>query len=428
MYVDINTIYLCLAVTFGFAMAWGIGANDVSNAMGTSVGSKALTLKQALVVAAIFEFLGAFLAGSEVTSTIRKDIINPAVLTGSPDLFIIGMLASLLAAGLWLLLASTFGWPVSTTHTIVGAIIGFGIAVLGIDAIQWKQFYSIVAGWVCSPLLGAALAYTLFISTQRLIFDKENPIHAAKKVVPFYILTASWIVYMIVASKSYKLGYNLGLGISFLYATILSIITAVISKVIVNRLQLNPDDDLESHFTNVEKIFSILMIFTACAMAFAHGSNDVANAVGPVAAIVDAVKFGHIPQHAHVSKWILLMGGVGIIVGLATYGHKVMATVGIKITQLTPSRGFAATLAAATTVVLASSTGLPISTTHTLIGAILGVGLARGIHALNLTVIKRIFICWIVELPAGALMSVCLFNLIRYAIESYTGITVTVQG
>lgn len=413
--MDPNSVYLWLAVIFGFTMAWGIGANDVSNAMGTSVGSKALTLRQAILIAAVFEFLGAFLAGSEVTSTIRKDIINPAVLSNSPDLFIIGMLASLLASGIWLFIASTFGWPVSTTHTVVGAIIGFGLAALGFEGIQWQQFFSIVSGWIFSPLLGAALAYTLFISTQRLIFDKKNPIAAAKKIVPFYILIASWIVFMIIASKSYQLGFvQLNFGQAFLFSTLCSIVMALISKLLVNRLKLNPDDDLQAHFTNVEKIFTILMIFTACAMAFAHGSNDVANAVGPVAAIVDVINFGDIPQYTHVPKWVLLMGGLGIIFGLATYGHKVMATVGTKITQLTPSRGFAATLAAATTVVLASSTGLPISTTHTLVGAILGVGLARGLHALNLNVIRRIFICWIIELPAGALLSVCFFHILKY--------------
>lgn len=417
--MDINSLYFWLAVIFGSAMAWGIGANDVSNAMGTSVGSKALTIRQALIIASIFEFLGSFLAGSEVTSTIRKGIIDPAILQNAPDVFVLGMLASLLSSGVWLLIASLFGWPVSTTHTIVGAIIGFGIALLGPSEIQWDQVVSIILGWVFSPLLGAAFAYALFTSSQIWIFDKANPIIAAKKVIPFYIFLASWIVYMIITSKSYQLGYPLSFTQSILVSTGLSLITASISIWAVNHLRLNPADDIKSHYTNVEKIFAILMIFTACAMAFAHGSNDVANAIGPVAAIIDVISSGNLGSQAEIPLWVLLMGALGIVCGLAMYGHKVIATVGSKITLLTPSRGFAATLSAAITVVLASCTGLPISTTHTLVGGVLGVGLARGLHALNLNVVKTIFICWIVTLPAGALLAIGFYHLLQTAITIY---------
>lgn len=393
-------------------MAWGIGANDVSNAMGTSVGSGALTIRQAILIAAIFEFLGSLLAGSEVTSTIRKDIIDPAMFSDY-GLFMLGMLASLLAAGVWLLVASLFGWPVSTTHTIVGAIVGFGAASLGADAIKWEKVISIIGGWVFSPLLGAALSYILFISAQNLIFNKKEPILAAKKVVPIYILLASFIIYMIIASKLHLLGINLSSLLKFLIAITLSIITALAGKLIVSKLHLDPKDDVKSHFTNVEKIFAVLMIFTACTMAFAHGSNDVANAIGPVAAIIDILSVGYIPETSAVPIWVLLMGGAGIVCGLAMYGHKVIATIGNKITQLTPSRGFAATLSAATTVVLASSTGLPISTTHTLVGGVLGVGLARGMHALNINVVKNIFISWIVTLPAGAILAIVFYHLLK---------------
>jgi PiT family inorganic phosphate transporter len=409
--VEHGTLYLILAAAFGLFMAWGIGANDVANAMGTSVGSRALSLRQAVVIAAIFEFLGAVLAGGQVTATIRKGIIDPGLLMGSPELLVFGMLASLLAAGVWLMVASYFGWPVSTTHSIVGAIVGFAIVGVGIAAVQWAKVASIVASWVVSPLLAGTLAFALFRSVQRLIFDAEDPFRAAKRYVPMYIFLVGFIIALVTLLKGLKhVGLELAAGQSYLLAAVAGLLAMAIGTLLVRRIRLQADADRDFHFANVERVFAVLMVFTASAMAFAHGSNDVANAIGPVAAIVGVVQSGGaVVQKSALPLWVLVVGALGIVAGLATYGVRVMAVVGERITELTPSRGFAATLAAAATVVVASGTGLPISTTHTLVGAVLGVGIARGIAAINLRVVRSIFMSWIVTLPAGAILSMAFF-------------------
>jgi len=413
--VEHGTLYLILAAAFGLFMAWGIGANDVANAMGTSVGSRALSLRQAVVIAAIFEFLGAVLAGGQVTATIRKGIIDPGLLAGNPELLVFGMLASLLAAGVWLMVASYFGWPVSTTHSIVGAIVGFAIAGIGFAAVQWAKVGSIVASWVVSPLLAGALAFALFRSVQRLIFDAGDPFRAAKRYVPMYIFLVGFIIALVTVLKGLKhVGLELSLAQSYGLAAGAGLLAMTIGTILVRRIRLQADADRDFHFTNVERVFAVLMVFTACAMAFAHGSNDVANAIGPVAAIVGVVQSGgEVAQKSALPLWVLVVGAVGIIAGLATYGFRVMAVVGERITELTPSRGFAATLAAAATVVVASGTGLPISTTHTLVGAVLGVGMARGIAAINMRVAQNIFMSWIVTLPAGAILSMAFFFLLK---------------
>jgi PiT family inorganic phosphate transporter len=416
--VEHATIFLMLAATFGLFMAWGIGANDVANAMGTSVGSRALTLRQAILIAAIFEFLGAVLAGGQVTATIRKGIIDPGLLAGTPELLVFGMLASLLAAGIWLLVASHFGWPVSTTHSIVGAIVGFGIVGIGVAAVQWGKLGSIVASWVVSPLLAGALAFALFRTVQRLIFDAEDPFRSAKRYVPVYIFLVGFIIALVTLLKGLKhVGLDLSTGQSYLLATVAGLITMIIGAVLVQRVRLQKEADRDFHFANVERVFAVLMVFTACAMAFAHGSNDVANAIGPVAAIVGVIQSGgDVLQKSALPLWVLIVGAIGIVTGLATYGFRVMAVVGERITELTPSRGFAATLGAATTVVVASGTGLPISTTHTLVGAVLGVGLARGIAAINLRVVRNTLVSWVVTLPAGALLSILFYFVLKSAL------------
>jgi PiT family inorganic phosphate transporter len=416
--VEHATIFLMLAATFGLFMAWGIGANDVANAMGTSVGSRALTLRQAILIAAIFEFLGAVLAGGQVTATIRKGIIDPGLLAGTPELLVFGMLASLLAAGIWLLVASHFGWPVSTTHSIVGAIVGFGIVGIGVAAVQWGKLGSIVASWVVSPLLAGALAFALFRTVQRLIFDAEDPFRSAKRYVPVYIFLVGFIIALVTLLKGLKhVGLDLSTGQSYLLATVAGLITMIIGAVLVQRVRLQKEADRDFHFANVERVFAVLMVFTACAMAFAHGSNDVANAIGPVAAIVGVIQSGgDVLQKSALPLWVLIVGAIGIVTGLATYGFRVMAVVGERITELTPSRGFAATLGAATTVVVASGTGLPISTTHTLVGAVLGVGIARGIAAINLRVVRNILVSWVVTLPAGALLSILFYFVLKSAL------------
>ncbi len=391
-------------------MAWGIGANDVANAMGTSIGSKVLTIKQAVLIAGVFEFAGAYLAGGQVTSTIRKGIIDSGAVAQSPDLLIFGMLASLVAAGVWLLIASNNGWPVSTTHTIVGAIVGFAIVGLGEDAVKWSEVGNIVASWVVSPLISGALAFFLFRSVQKLILNTDNPIANAKKFVPMYIFATGFMIALVTLFKGLKhIGLELTNGQSYMVAVAVGLVVMGCGMYFISRIKIDPTDDKDFHFANVEKIFAVLMVVTACAIAFAHGSNDVANAVGPMAAVISIASEGVVSQESAMPSWILLVGGVGIVLGLAMYGKKVIETVGQKITELTPSRGFACQLAASTTVVIASGTGLPISTTHTLVGAVLGVGFARGIGALNLGVVGNIFMSWIITRPAGAFLSIFFF-------------------
>ncbi|NRA54966.1 MAG: inorganic phosphate transporter [Gammaproteobacteria bacterium] len=404
-----------LAGVFGLFMAWGIGANDVANAMGTSVGSKALTIKQAIIIAMVFEFAGAYLAGGEVTSTIRKGIIDSAYFVDSPELLVYGMIASLLAAGIWLLLASYLGWPVSTTHSIVGAIVGFAAVGVSADAVTWSKVGGIVGSWLITPLISGIFAYLIFMSAQKLIFNTSDPLANARRYVPFYMALSGFMLSLVTIKKGLKhIGIHFETNEALLTAGGIGLVVGLIGVVLIKRLKVDPKADKEMHYASVEKVFAILMIVTACCMAFAHGSNDVANAIGPLAAVVSIVENGgEINKQATLVWWILPLGGVGIVLGLAIFGSRVMATIGQGITHLTPSRGFAAELAAATTVVLASSTGLPISTTQTLVGAVLGVGMARGIAALNMGVIRNIVISWVVTLPAGAVLSIGIFYMLK---------------
>jgi len=409
-------VFIGMAVVFGLYMSWGIGANDVANAMGIPVGSGAITVKQAIIIAAIFEFAGAFIAGGTVTKTIRKGIIDPSSIADSPELLVYGMLAALLAAGIWLMIASTKGWPVSTTHTIVGAIVGFAVAGIGVDAVNWAKIGSIVASWLVSPLIGGVIALLLMISIRKLILNTENPFARAKTWGPVYVFLVGWIVSLVTMFKGLKhLKLELSMGESFVAATIIGIIVAIIGRMMINRVKVDDDADRDYHYASVEKAFTPLMIFTACAMAFAHGSNDVANGIGPMAAVLSVVQSGgDIGQKAGLPVWILLVGGGGIVLGLATMGYKVMQTIGTKITELTPTRGYCATLAAATTVVLASKTGLPVSTTQIAVGAVMGVGLARGVGAIDMRVIGNIVLSWFITLPAGAVLAAAFFFVFKF--------------
>ena len=412
--MEAQIVYIGLAAAFGIFMAWGIGANDVANAMATSVGSKALTIRQAILVAAVFEFLGAVLAGGGVTSTIRKEIVDAELLADSPELLVYGMLAALLAAGTWLFVASKKGWPVSTTHTIVGAIIGFAAVGIGVEAVQWDQVTTIIASWVVSPLLAGFVAYLIFMSVQYLILQHDDPLAQARRYVPFYMFLAAFLITLVTILKGLKhVGLDFSLQESYGLAAIIGVIIAAVGRVAIQRIKPDPLAEKKQHFHTVERVFAILMVVTACAMAFAHGSNDVANAIGPLAAVVSVAQSGSVSASAALPLWVLVLGGLGIVIGLATYGVNVIATVGKKITQLTPSRGFAAELAAATTIVIASGTGLPVSTTQTLVGAVLGVGLARGIVAIDLKVVTRIFVSWVITIPAGAVLAIIFFFTFR---------------
>lgn len=414
---EYGNVFLILACLFGFFMAWGVGANDVANAMGTSVGSGALTIRQAIVIAVLLEFTGAYLAGGSVTETIRKGIIDPTMplLLENPNLLVYGMLASLLSAGTWLLVATHFGWPVSTTHSIIGAIVGFAAVGISAEAVSWGKVGAIVASWVISPLMSGLFSFFIFISVQRLILNTDHPFRNAKRYMPLYMLLVGFMMSMVTLIKGLKhiglgLDYTKSIGLSLLFGLVIMFIG---SKALA-KIKQDTQADRAFSYSSVEKVFGVMMIFTACSMAFAHGSNDVANAVGPLAAVVSVVySGGDIISKSAVPPWVLLLGAAGIVVGLATWGYKVIATIGSHITELTPSRGFAAELAAASTVVMASGLGLPISTTHTLVGAVLGVGMARGIGALNLRVIGTIFMSWLITLPAGAILAIVFFHILK---------------
>lgn len=457
--MSVETTLLVVALMSGFYMAWNIGANDVANAMGTSVGAGSLTLTQAVILAAVLEFSGAFFAGSDVSETVMRGIVNPLVFEDSPKLFIYGMLGSLLAAGSWLQVASYFGWPVSTSHSIVGAILGFGLVKGGIEAVHWDTVGYIAVSWIVSPVLGGSLAFITFGILNRLIFFKAHPIRAAKKVFPWIVFVVGFLLscyFFFKAIHVIHVPVFAGIFASFLVGTIAMVISRhFILKIRENRTskplgrlqdpqvltgldrvlkhlrrtkriannevrfqigmlhdevktlregveKRNQVEVNQSEYRDVERIFAFLQIVSAGLMAFAHGANDVANAIGPLAAVVAVLHSDSLVLPSTIPVWILCLGGGGIVIGLASWGWRVIETIGKKITALTPSRGFAAEFGAATTILLASKLGLPVSTTHTLVGAVLGVGLARGISALNLNTLRDIVISWIITVPAGA--------------------------
>jgi PiT family inorganic phosphate transporter len=396
-------------------MTWGIGANDVANALGTSVGSGAITVRTAIIVAAVFEFAGAALAGGSVTKTIRKGIIDPSAIADRPELLVFGMLAALLAAGCWLALASFRGWPVSTTHSIVGAIVGFAVAGIGIDAVAWGKIGQIVASWVVSPVLGGLVAFGLMMSIRKLILQADKPFESAVRWAPIYLFLVGFVISLVTIFKGLKhLNIDLNGYESAAVAALIGIITALIGQRAIRRVSINETMDQTAHLASVERVFAPMIVFTACAMAFAHGSNDVANGVGPLAAVYGLIHSGgEVTQKLAMPLWILALGGGGIVLGLVTYGYRVMRTIGTKITALTPTSGFCATVAAALTVVIASRTAMPVSTTHIAVGAVMGVGMARGIAAIDLRVIGSIFASWIVTLPAGGILAALFFFMLK---------------
>jgi inorganic phosphate transporter, PiT family len=466
-------IILTLAIIFGLYMAWGIGANDVANAMGTSVGSGALTLRRAVIIAAVFEFSGAVLVGTHVSETVRKGIVDPALFTGDGLSFMLGMLASLLAAGVWLQIASYKGWPVSTTHSIVGAVVGFGVVYGGVSAIHWDKVGMIAASWIISPLLAGTLSYLIFRLLLRRIFYGYNPLRSAKKLAPYIVFCVFVILTLTLVFKGLKnMNLDLGLATAFALASAVGLVASLVSAWLVSRMQVNIESQTNNRdeiitdpavihslqkaakhlervqkastgsvkgevsgalnevrrlryeserryrfhtnsaeYQQVEKLFVYLQILSASFVAFAHGANDVANAIGPMSAVISVALAGgeSVAAISPVPLWVLGLGGLGIVVGLATWGWRVMETVGRNITQLTPTRGFSAEIAAALTIILASKLGLPISTTHTLVGAVVGVGLARGISAVNLITLRDVVMSWFITLPAGASLAIVFF-------------------
>lgn len=479
--IGVDTILLGIALVFGLYMAWNIGANDVANAMGTSVGSKALTLKQAVIVAAIFEFAGAFLVGAHVTNTVRKGLFNPEIFSDDLYLLVYGMLAALLAAGAWLQIATFFGLPVSTTHSIVGAVVGFVLILQGYDAVNWGKVGNVAASWIVSPLLSGIISYLLFSRIRKKIFDSPDPMRSTKKATPYLVFSVFLVLTLVMVCKGLKhlhldLDFPEALGI----AALIGLAAALGSYILVNKfykdedfpdLAVSPDEPEEdtaitteleqvpkilgsiTNDTNdvlktrigkieaevkhlideikagtyskfireareastqqAEKIFAKLQILSACFVAFSHGANDVANAIGPLAAVFDILLNQSVSMEVAVPLWILALGGVGIVIGLATWGYKVIYTIGQKITELTPTRGFSAEFGAAITILIASRFGLPVSTTHTLVGAVLGVGFARGVSSINLKVVKDIIAAWFITLPASAILAIVFVYILR---------------
>lgn len=407
-------IFILLALAIGLFMAWNIGANDVANAMGTSVGSGALTLRQAVLVAAVFEFGGAVLVGAHVTSTIKGGILSPELFADTPEIFMFGMAAALLGAAIWLLVATVMGLPVSTTHSIVGAVVGFGIITVGWGNVNWGTMASIVMSWVVSPLCGGLLAFLTFTFISRKIILADSPYDATVRWAPYLVAVVGFTLSLSILYKGLK---NLNLDLPFSMAGPVCLAISVILGFAMRIWLARRHRPAGFSVVAVERLFAGLQVVTACYVAFAHGANDVANAIGPLAGIMQVYQDGTLAAKAPVPIWILGLGGVGIVAGLATYGYKVIMTIGHQITTMTPTRGFSAEFGAATTVLAASRLGLPISTTHTLVGAVIGVGFARGLAALNLRVIRNIVTSWIITIPAAGMISVIAF----YALRSLFG-------
>ncbi|GAX87805.1 inorganic phosphate transporter, PiT family [Lebetimonas natsushimae] len=378
-----NDVYLLIAVVFGAYMAMNIGANDVANNVGPTVGSGALSLTGAIIIAAIFEASGALIAGADVTNTIRKGIIDLHTF-GNVEIFIWAMMAALLAAALWLNLATYLKAPVSTTHSIVGGVMGAGIAAGGFNVVHWITMGKIAASWVISPIIGGIIAALFLYAIKKSIVFKDDKVNAAKKWVPFYISVMTWAFITYIIMKGFKhiwgdvvafLPFPYSKKPLFWEAAVIGLIFAIISYFWL-KAKLNKEE-IENTRKGINKYFIVPLIFSAALLSFAHGANDVANAVGPLAAIADAVINGGISAKAEIPFWVMVIGGVGISFGLALYGPRLIKTVGKEITKIDPIRGFCIALAAAITVIIASQLGLPVSSTHIAVGAVFGVGFLR---------------------------------------------------
>ncbi|MEN8374114.1 MAG: inorganic phosphate transporter [Gemmatimonadota bacterium] len=417
--MDLGSGLLVVTLIGGAYMAWNIGANDVANAMGTSVGSGALTLKKAIILAAIFEFLGALLVGSHVTDTIRKGIVEVSLFapTGpagadGPLLLALGMLAALISAGAWLHVATHLALPVSTTHSIVGAVVGIGVATFGLAGVDWGTMLEIVLSWFASPVLGALLGFLTFVFIRRRILQSEDPAGASRKIGPYLVGLVVTIIFLSFIYKALKNvieapPFALAVGVSLA----LGAVATLASRPLIKRADAHPGGPYE----HVERMFAVLQVATAIFVAFAHGANDVANAVGPLASVVTLARTGfqEIATTVPVPLWVLLLGGVGIVLGLATLGYRVIETVGRQITEMTPTRGFCAEFGAAATVLIASRMGIPVSTTHTLVGGVIGVGLAQGMAALNMRVVRNIIASWLATVPIAAAFSMTIYFVLR---------------
>ena len=391
-----------------FYMAWSIGANDVANSMATAVGAKAITHKQAVIIAGVLVFLGAVFVGPNVTETIKSDIIH--VNDFSPLVLKLGFISALLAAAIWVTLSTWKEMPISTTHSIIGALMGFGIIASGINSVNWLKISSVAASWALSPLFGCILSFLVFKIIVRLIFAKKEPVKSARFVGPIII---AFTIFLVTNSLFFKTPLSDRFNITVLEGIIISIIVSIIGGLICIFLFRKIKAKGEEDYYTVEKIFKKLQIGTSCYVAFSIGANDVANAIGPVAGIIPLVNAGEMSQSTPIPIWLLALGGFGIAIGALTWGKKVIKTVGSRITNLTNTRGFSVDFGAATTVLVASKLGMPISTSHTVIGAVIGVGLARGLEAVNLNIIKKIVVSWLLTLPIAAATCIGIFLCLR---------------
>ena len=405
---------LGVAALIGFYMAANIGANDLANAMGTSVGSGALTMNQAVVVSMIANMVGAVLAGGHVTNTIRKGMIDPSLLSGSPEVLLLGMFAALLSAGIWVQVATHFGLPVSTTHSIVGAVVGFGIMAVGFTAVSWGTVVAIVLSWVISPLAGGLIGGGVYLFIRKKILASGSPYEQTQRYAPWMLTLVFTVLVLSVIFKGLKiLHLNLGFGTALLIALPFSVGAGFVGKLLLSRLGgegcrwIRGDEE-----EKVECVFLYLQIITACYVAFAHGANDVANAVGPLAAIFAVVKTKTVAMQVEVPAWMLAAGGAAVGGGLLAFGSRVMQTIGRRITEITPVRGFSAEFGAATTILVCSRLGLPVSTTHVLVGSVIGVGFMRGMGVLDLRVIRNILYSWFITLPFTLGLSMGLYTLL----------------
>lgn len=399
-------------LAIAFYVAWSIGANDLANSMGTSVGSKALTIRKAILIAGIFELAGAVLVGTHVTSTIQKGIVSPynPVFTSDPYLYMYGMLAALLAAGIWISISTYFSLPISTSQSIVGALVGFGVIAAGFEAITWGKIIEIGQSWILSPVIGAVLAFFIFLVIKKVIFDTNKPFESAKKSLPFFTFALISVILFSIFKSIEGTSFPIISLINVVIITItISIISAFITYFLVNHYKTTKIKTDAEAYKGIEHFFIYLQIITACFVAFAHGSNDVANAIGPLAAIIDILQNGAIQEVIICPLWLIILGGIGIIIGLATWGHKVIATIGAKITEITPTRGFSAEFSTALVVLICSRLGLPVSTSQVLVGSVIGVGLAKGIVAVDLKIIKNIIIGWVITVPISAFTAAIIF-------------------
>ena len=408
--MDLYDLFFLLSLAAGFLMAFNLGANDVANSMASAVGARAITVKQAVFIAGSLNFVGAVFLGSHVTATVSKGIINPAGIA-DPQIILIGMFSALLAAALWVLIATLTGLPVSSTHSIVGAILGFGIVAGGPSVVQWSKLGGVVASWFVSPFFAALVGFLIFTQLRRKIFIATHVIESARTWGPRWMALTMVLVGF---SFLYKTPVGEKLALAWYQSLILVALLALLVWRLSAHLAWKLAARVEESAEGVEAIFRKMQIFTSCYVALSQGANDVANAVGPIAAIYVLVKQGALLAKADVPLWLLALGGLGIALGICVLGHKVMATVGEKITTLTNTRGFAVDFAAATTVLVASKLGLPVSTTHAAVGAVTGVGLARGFRAVDFGVLGRIVVYWLLTVPIAALTSIVIFQVLRW--------------